>query len=107
MLHLREGDLEPDLVATLEQPAGTPIPIGLAPVVVRVKKAGETDARFERACEVLSDGLEGRPARVRYQWQAGDTDDSGVYFCVWKITWDGSEPQTVPSKSVSKFRITP
>lgn len=107
MLELHEGDMEPDLEAVLEQPRGVPIPIGEAPVTVKVKRAGETEWRFERECTTLSDGLDGREARVLYEWQGGDTDQRGVYFVVFGIAWDEDDPQTVPSKSIEKFRIIP
>jgi len=43
---------------------------------------------------------------VSYQWQAGDTDDVGVYDLEWVATFPGAQSMTVPSSGFDTVVVT-
>jgi len=109
-LNLKQHDRRPWLVAQLQHDDGSGIDVSLAisiDVIVRVQ--GGTAPLFRAECEILTTqppipatyddntAVSDLDGWVRYKWEVGDTDASGVYDVEWEILWAADEPQTVPT----------
>jgi hypothetical protein len=54
------------------------------------------------ASATIVDALTGA---VRYSWQLGDTDTSGVFDAFWVVSFPGSRPLTFPNNPENALRI--
>lgn len=101
LIFIKQNDLAPDVEAQLiepKKPNQPREPIDLtAAVAVRFLASNGVNA----PCTV-DDELEGR---VRYVWQAGDTDVAGTFEAEFEIEWAGGKKQTVPSNGSIKLII--
>jgi hypothetical protein len=50
--------------------------------------------KINRGTATISNAANGE---VTYQWQAGDTDTSGIYDAEVEVTWSDGDPETFPS----------
>jgi hypothetical protein len=101
---IKAGDRVPDLAATLTDAAGTPVNL-----------TGNTGVAF-RMTSV--DSLTGTPAvdaaavvdtpatgSVHYAWGVGDTDDPGLYYGEFQVTWGDGRTTTFPNGSNILIKI--
>jgi hypothetical protein len=70
-----------------------------ATVSFKMRDEGATDGtlKVDAAASFITDGSDGR---VRYDWQAGDTDTPGVYVGWWSVTFPGGAVQDTPEFEV-------
>lgn len=85
-VELIAGDLDPDLDLTVNEDL-----TDAETVEMFWKLPGSTTRTV--TLEVISAAA----GSVRYAWQAGDTDVTGVHRCRVVVTWDTGDPQTFPS----------
>ncbi len=100
-----QGDLLPAVEGVLLDGFGEPVqlPDG-TPVQFVAARRREDLPIIDRAATVVDSAA----GRVRYTWQAGDTDDAGEFLYVWIIEFAGvpNKPQTFPSEAPNKLAIT-
>lgn len=98
--HIRKGDLQPPLESELYEDGVASDLTGASSVELRLKpKAG--GAEIVKTAEFVSM----KPGRVRYNWQSGDTDISGVYAAYWRVYF-GSRAVTFPNRGSFTIAIT-
>lgn len=100
--YLKQGDLEPDIDVELADSDGAAIDLGAADTV-EMRALTPTGTTWQRAMTIVSSS----GGVVRYTWQAGDTDDAGVYRGEVVITWTGGEVQTFPADGCLFWTVNP
>jgi hypothetical protein len=104
-LKVKQGDRRPYWVGWLEQPSGVPIPNLSQATSLTFKMSsgpGNPLKVNSNAVEILDEPT----AKVRYKWQAGDTDQQGQFNVEIEIIWAVGEPMTVPTEGFEKVSIT-
>lgn len=87
--YVQQGDRLPSVTATLQTESG-PVDLTGASVSFRWGKPGE--AENARVATIVS----AEEGSVSYSWQAGETDDAGVFRVRWVITFGDGRNQTIP-----------
>jgi hypothetical protein len=91
---LTAGDTLPPLTSTLTDGLGAPINLTTATVQLRMR-------RVDDSALVLSEPAtidDAEAGKVRYDWAEGDTDDPGLFFAEWRITYASGARLTVPNE---------
>lgn len=92
---LKKGDTLPELTATLQAIDGTPVNIGTATVLFRMRLASSAGSTYKvSSAATVLDAVNGR---VSYSWQATDTDTPGHYYAEFVLTFSSGAKQTVPN----------
>jgi hypothetical protein len=89
---LKRNDTRPLLDFQLRDARG-PVDLTGATVMFQMRAVGGTQAKIERACEVL-DAASGK---VRYAWQASDTDTAGTWLAEFEVTFSDGAQATFPN----------
>lgn len=100
--HLGAGDTGPAITATLTDAAGAPVPLAGAAVRFRMRAVVGGTTVVDRAAEIL----DAPTGRVRYQWQAGDTDAAGEYLAGFAVTFGSGVVESVPNDRHLRVLIT-
>lgn len=90
--YMREGDLEPAIVATLKDGAGTAVDLTGETVRFHMTANLAGTAKVDAAATII----DAAAGRVRYTWQSGDTDTPGTFYAEFEVE---SGPQTYPNGS--------
>lgn len=98
----KRHDTYPVLTATLSDAAGTAVDVSGATIKFIMRKVGETEPTVNAAMTFVTDGTNGQ---VKYTWQTGDTEDAGLYYCEYQVTYAGGEVQTFPTVGFDKVHI--
>lgn len=110
---IKRNDSKP-LVATLRERRTTGPPILLDPVnddvIFTMRPIVEEDRPaliITGACTILDTGTEGNEdqGKVRYDWQAGDTDVASVYHGEFRIDYGDGVTQHVPNDSYEEIVV--
>lgn len=102
---VKQGDTAPDLEVVLRDEAKRKgIDLEHADRVDFIMKlVGEQDQLFQRPVTIVNE----KGGRVRYSWQAGDTDVPGLYDSEFLIVWETGAMQRVPNEEYFHVRIEP
>ncbi len=104
-VHIKQGDLEPPVTATLMQAVGTAaatvIDLTVATGVKFAMRARDGTLKVNAAGTIVSAAA----GTVKYVWTGTDTDTPGNYDCEWQITWPTARPQTVPGAGYDQVCI--
>lgn len=92
--HIKRGDTLPYLSATLRGNDGTAADLTNATVLFKMRKANATAVALSRACSII-DAVKGK---VRFYWQAGDTDVVGKFQGEFEVTYVNGSIETFPNK---------
>ena len=93
---IKVGDVLPVLTATLSDASGA-LAINGATVRFHMDDR-DTGAEIVNAvAENLDDATEANRGKVRYQWQAADTDTPGWFWGEFQVTFTGPKTLTFPS----------
>jgi hypothetical protein len=104
-LTLKQGDLSPGIEFTIARLDGTAEDLTVADAVqMRFADASRTEIWIRDV--TIDDAANGI---VFYEWQAGDTDDAGIFYTEIVVTWSGSpaRPQTYPGSGYATVAIQP
>lgn len=104
--HLKTGDTEPDLVATLYKDNDNPYDLseGSPAVEFALAEANESTLVVDDDTSgnvSISDGANGE---VSYSWQSGDTDSKGTYEGEFRVT-DGTDSTSFPNRGTFMVHI--
>lgn len=95
-MRMKQGDLYPfEYVLTYDD--ATPINLTGATVTVTTILDGDDDPTVDGETCTITDAVNGV---IRYEWQAGETDVSGMYRIEFLITFFDGATLTVPSNDV-------
>ncbi|MBF9042942.1 BppU family phage baseplate upper protein [Rhodobacterales bacterium HKCCE4037] len=91
---IKTGDSSPTLAYALRDGAGAAVNLTDATVVfhMRLKSTGAV-AIEDGTVTILSES----GGTVAYPWQAGDTDDAGIYEAEFEVTYSDSAVETFPN----------
>lgn len=92
-LEIARGDRLP-IVSGICTMDGAPVPlVGDVTVQFVMRPENSPVNRVDAAASIFGDGTAGR---VFYEWQDGDTTDSGLYIAAFKATFAPDKVQTFP-----------
>lgn len=100
---IKVGDTSPTLEATLTDHDDEPINVTDAEVTFVMTKVGYTDPVIEGSASVN----DGEAGEVEYEWESGDTDESGIYEAEFEIEYADGHTETSPSDGYIYVRIRP
>lgn len=107
--HIKVGDLEPAIEATLEDGEGNAVDIENATAIeFHMRLPGATTAKVDAAATKLQvgDGNDGSKGKVRYAWIAGDTDTAGLFNAEFEVTFPGPRLSTIPNDGHLLVEVT-
>ncbi len=93
-VEMNTGDLSPSIVATLQNSDGSIFDLTNCTVVFQLSQQGKV--LFSKAASVIN----AKSGVVEYDWDAGDTDFSGVCTGLFIVTLFGGATQTFPTVGV-------
>jgi len=97
---MKREDLEPAFEKTLRDQDGNVIDLTDAEITFRMRAVGADVLKVNSTdVEVIGNPKRGR---IRYEWQAGDTTDAGVFDVECYVAGD---PRTIPSSSFFRVEI--
>lgn len=91
---IKEGDTSPAILYTL-----SPSDISLVGATVVFNMADRRgNLKINRgAATIIDDGSATDTPTVRYAWQSGDTDASGVYLAEFEVTYSDNTVESFPN----------
>jgi hypothetical protein len=97
---VREGDLLPEIAATLTDADGNAVPLPSGTTVrfrMYTTPASPTSSPTFKVDQpaVITDAVNGR---VSYAWSGTDTNTSGEYFAHWYVTFPDTRKETFPNR---------
>ena len=98
--NIKQGDTDPDIVATLKDADGTAINLTGATVKFHMSQKGRSVVNAEA---IVVDAAAGE---VKYSWAAADTATTGPFDIEWEITKSGGQIETVPNSTNDTVEIT-
>lgn len=98
---IKQRDTSPSLLADLT-PSDVDI-TGATGVVFNMRPRGSMTPTISRATAVIVTPT--GPARLRYNWQAGDTATAGQYLGEFEVTRADGSVETFPNKSYIEIII--
>lgn len=98
---ISSGDTSPPLRAKLYDEQGDNFNLTGYSVTVSVTEAGADSPVVDTSATILQEGI----GIVKYNWQSGDTDESGAYLVEF-VADDGTETITFPSRDYAIIIIT-
>lgn len=100
---VKQGDTEPDLVATLrDEMRRKGIDLSNATRVDFIMRmVGAEDQLFQRQATVV----DATTGKVKYEWQAGDTAEPALYDAEFLIVWASGDLQRVPNDDFFHVRV--
>lgn len=103
MLTIKQNDLEPDLEVAVTKASGSVVDFTDAlSAILRFRKP---DGTIVLRSAVIASPASG--GRLQVAWQAGDTNQVGIYRGEFIVTWPAAEPQTFPSEGYFYWDVTP
>jgi len=105
--YLKTGDTDSEMTAVLRDAAYEPVNIENATVKFQ---AVPIDGGFpivdsEAMVEQNGDGTDGTMGLVRYVWQAGETDDAGLFLGEWRVVFADTSVQSFPNAGYILIQI--
>jgi hypothetical protein len=101
-LPMKQGDRLPELTATLELPAGTPLNLTGATVTFTMV-ATNGQVLIDAAPATVVSAAAGT---VKYAWDTGDTDQIGTHRIEWIVLFPGGKQLTVPNRGYDEIEVT-
>lgn len=98
---IKQGDTAPPISGTLKENKAVRDLTEASSVALRWRRKGTTATVSNAA--TIDDATAGA---VSYTWAAGDTDDPGVYFAEWVVSWNDGTEQSYPTVGYFTFEIT-
>lgn len=90
----KRNDTYPDLTVTLKDSAGSAVDVSGATVKFIMRAVAESVPKVNAAMSFVTDGSNGQ---VKYEWLAADTDEAGMYWAEYQVTYAGGDIQTFPT----------
>lgn len=103
---IARGDRREALRAVLQDSLGQPVNLVGCTVRFRMREYDDATRTVDAPAVVEDDGTEANRGRVRYDWQPGETDDPGVYYAVFVVTYPDGSQQTFPNARALVVTIT-
>ena len=98
---IKQNDTSPLLVVTLKDAAGNAIDLTSATVRFHMKRINQATVKVDGSAFVLDDDA----GRVRYAWQAADTDTPGTFQGEFEVTYNTGEIETFPNDGFLAIEI--
>lgn len=93
--NIKKGSTGPSLVMVLQDSTGTALNLTGATVTFSMTPArGSTPKINDAACVIVSASA----GKIRYDWQASDTDTIGSFDAEVTVTWADGKIERFPSK---------
>jgi len=99
----RRHDTRPSLYLTAVEPTGFPVDLSVYETVrfhLRQRGAALDELKVDRPAE-----LEPESGRIRYDWQAADTDTVGVFFGEFELTAADGAKRTLPANGLIRIDV--
>lgn len=93
---IKRNDTAPALTSTLG------VDLTGATVAILVRAVDESTPKVNLAAATITDATTGA---VSYQWQVGDTDEGGLYFVEWVVTFGDGTKRSLPATTYDKVAI--
>jgi len=101
---LQRGDTAPPIRATLYDAEGNPVNLVGATVAFFMRRVRQRTLKIDSAPVTVVSPTEGQ---VSYAWQAGDTNEPGVYEARFAVTYPGGEVESFPNWRWHEVTIKP
>ena len=98
---IKQNDTSPLMVVTLKDAAGNAIDLTAATVRFHMKRINQATVKVYGSATVLDDDA----GRVRYAWQAADTDTPGTFQGEFEVTYSTGEIETFPNDGFLAIEI--
>lgn len=98
---IKRGDTLPPMRAVLTDEEG-PFDLTDCTIVFRYMHT-QSGAAIEKDADIS--GGDPTQGKVIYNWESGDTDTPGIYFCEWVVTTTGGKEITFPNGNAEYFEI--
>ena len=102
VFHLKRGDTSPRLAKQLLDHDGAAVSLSGATVVFHMKD-GDGNVVVDGGAATVTDAAAGE---VRYDWQAGDTDEAGIFYGEFEVTYADASVETFPNSGYLTIAIT-
>jgi len=93
-IYMVEGDLKPIIEATLTYKDGSIV--NLAGCTVKFHMMQKSTVLIDKPAEILEPKTEGK---IRYNWEAGDTNITGKCTAEFEVTFSDSKTMTFPTET--------
>ena len=103
IFYMKQGDTSPSLRTTLKDSSATPVNITGATVNMHMYTQDKVTVVIDAEMSI-SDAAGGV---VTYDWQAGETDNSGWYWVEFEVTYSDATVETFPNSGYEAVKITP
>ncbi|MDX1810435.1 MAG: BppU family phage baseplate upper protein [Gammaproteobacteria bacterium] len=98
---IKRNDTSPDLECTLQGNDGVSVDITGATVRFHMTKKGETTPKVD----ALATNVDEASGKVKYEWNAADTDTKGVFRGEFEVTYSDGSIETFPNNSYIPINI--
>lgn len=76
---------------------GAPVNLSGATIRFQMRRRFKSDEDPVVDYELIGDWIDLENSHVRYVWQAGDTDEVGLFEAEWEVTYSSGQVQTFPT----------
>lgn len=91
---MKRNDTLPQMSAVLRDEQGQPVDLTDATVRFHMKSVDGDTPKIDREGQSVGDPTTGR---VTYDWTTEDTDEAGVFFAEWEVSFAGGDQATYPN----------
>ncbi len=98
---MKQNDTAPAIRATLSDSSGTAVDLDSATVKFYMQtESGDLTANGAATIIESSNGI------VQYSWETGDTENEGVHYAEFEVTYSSGKIETFPSDGYIKVKVT-
>lgn len=104
--YIKQGDTSPSIEYQLQDDNGDPVDItGYQDVEFHFRKEDVDSIKVNDDTSGNVSVTDAANGKVKYEWQTGDTDQSGRHVAEWQVTYDDGSIETFPNRRDIDVRV--